>query len=71
MCLITILIQDVREAGAEEGGNKDNQIVHLSRGGRNLSPDPDSSDDGESDVAELETKIKAANMPEEARRVTS
>ncbi|XP_071520012.1 lon protease homolog 2, peroxisomal-like [Panulirus ornatus] len=62
-------LKDVREAGGEVEGNRDNQIVHLSRGSRNISPDPDSLDDGENDVAELETKIKAANMPEEARKV--
>nr|XP_045620946.1 lon protease homolog 2, peroxisomal-like [Procambarus clarkii] len=63
-------LKDVREAGGEEGGNKANQIVHISRGGRNLSPDPDSLDDGENEVNELAAKINAANMPEEARKAS-
>nr|XP_053643962.1 lon protease homolog 2, peroxisomal-like [Cherax quadricarinatus] len=60
-------LKDVREAGSEEG-NKENRIVHISRGGRNLLPDPDSLDDSENEVAELEEKIKATNMPEEVRK---
>ncbi|KAG7167137.1 Lon protease 2 peroxisomal-like 1, partial [Homarus americanus] len=62
-------LKDVREAGAEEE-NKTNAILHVSRGGRNLAGDPDALDNEENDVAELEAKIKAANMPEEARRAS-
>lgn len=63
------LLQDVREDEGEDG-NKKNQIVRISRGGRSLSPDPDSFDEGENDMADLEARIKAANMPEEARKVS-
>ncbi|XP_042883916.1 lon protease homolog 2, peroxisomal-like isoform X1 [Penaeus japonicus] len=61
-------LKDVREAAGDETGNKENQIVKISRGGRNLSPDPEFEDDGEDGIAEFETKIKEANMPDDARK---
>nr|XP_027219203.1 lon protease homolog 2, peroxisomal-like [Penaeus vannamei] len=61
-------LKDVREAAGDETNDKENQIVKISRGGRNLSPDPELDDDGEDGIAEFETKIKEANMPDEARK---
>lgn len=59
----------MREAAGDETNNKENQIVKISRGGRNLSPDPEFDDEGEDGIAEFETKIKEANMPDDARKV--
>lgn len=44
-------------------------MVRLSRGGRNLSPTQDVGEEGENDIADLEAKIEAAKMPEEASKV--
>lgn len=55
------------ESGGKQNGDK--QLVRLSRGGRNLSPAQDMSEEGESDITDLEARIAAAKMPEDASKV--
>ncbi|XP_068211429.1 lon protease homolog 2, peroxisomal-like [Palaemon carinicauda] len=45
---------------------KDFKIVKVTRGGRGLSHDADSYEDDQNELAELEAKIKEANLPEHA-----
>lgn len=61
-------LEEDRQTLGEETNNKSREIVKVTRGGRNLSPDLDSFDDSVDDITELETKIVEANMPEHARK---
>lgn len=61
--------QEIQEDKSGEKINPSKQVMRLSRGGRNLSPMLDPSEEGESDISDLEARIEAANMPEEAAKV--
>ncbi|XP_050736763.1 lon protease homolog 2, peroxisomal-like isoform X2 [Eriocheir sinensis] len=61
-------IQVIEEKDNGKTQNQKKQLVRLSRGGRNLSPAQDIGEEGENDIADLEAKIAAAKMPEEASK---
>lgn len=61
-------LKEIQEDKSGERTKPNQQLMRLSRGGRNLSPMLDPAEEGQSDIADLETRIEAANMPEEAAK---
>ncbi|XP_066983478.1 lon protease homolog 2, peroxisomal-like isoform X2 [Macrobrachium rosenbergii] len=58
-------LKEDKETG-DTGSRKDLKIVKMTRGGRGLSRDADSYEDDPNEIAELEAKIREANLPEHA-----